>query len=134
MDFFAASSSRKKTDATSSAPFALSFFFLSVWVLPFFCFVFFVLFLALFFNLLFWKKKKTCAIESKKKERFFRFLRWGGNDFEMRVGMWTPEDAQRLKQGTLLQTPREEEALKKIPPLLKKGPLDLFKRLFPTFR
>ena len=73
MDFFAASSSRKKTDATSSAPFALSFFFLSVWVLPFFCFVFFVLFLALFFNLLFWKKKKTCAIESKKKERFFDF-------------------------------------------------------------
>lgn len=42
----------------------------------------------------------------------------------MRVGMWTPEDAQRLKQGTLLQTPREEEALKKIPPLLKKGPKD----------
>jgi len=40
MDFFAASSSRKKTDATSSAPFALSFFFLSIWVLPFFCFVF----------------------------------------------------------------------------------------------
>ena len=38
--------------------------------------------------------------------------------------MWTPEDAQRLKQGTLLQTPREEEALKKIPPLLKKGPKD----------
>ena len=51
-------------------------------------------------------------------------MRWGGNDFEMRVGMWTPEDAQRLKQGTLLQTPREEEALKKIPPLLKKGPKD----------
>ena len=122
--FSQASSSRKKTDAPPSAPFALSFFFLSVlcWVLPFF-FLFFLFFFWLFFLISFFLEEEKEDVNHRvQKKRDFSIFdgEETNNDFEMRVGMWTPEDAQRLKQGTLLQTPREEEALKKIPPLLEK--------------